>query len=55
MKCLVLTVGWLREEIRLRNRDVGFCGRLEDIISHAAELLGPHLVTVRYGDCHITS
>ena len=38
---------WLKDEVQLRGRDVGFCGEIEDVISHAAQLLGSHLINIR--------
>ena len=47
MTSLAVTMNWLKDEVQLRGRDVGFCGEMEDVISHAAQLLGSQLVEIR--------
>ncbi|XP_030593799.1 glycerol-3-phosphate acyltransferase 2, mitochondrial [Archocentrus centrarchus] len=37
-------VAWLTEEVLFRNKDVGFGGRLTDIVHYSLSLLSPHLL-----------
>ena len=53
MKSLAVTMDWLKDEVQLRGRDVGFCGEMEDVISHAAQLLGSHLINIRSDGTHL--
>lgn len=39
---------WLKEQLLVRNQDVGYCGKAEDAVLHAQSLLGEGLVTCRY-------
>ncbi|KAM3611617.1 uncharacterized protein V6R79_021397 [Siganus canaliculatus] len=37
-------VAWLTEEVLFRNRDVGFGGRLADVVHYSLSVLAPHLI-----------
>lgn len=41
---LAQAMDWLREELRIRNQDLGFCGTSVDVVLNAQNLLGPRAV-----------
>uniref|UniRef100_A0A646QEZ4 Glycerol-3-phosphate acyltransferase 1 n=1 Tax=Hemiscolopendra marginata TaxID=943146 RepID=A0A646QEZ4_9MYRI len=41
---LVQTMEWLKDELYLHGRDVGFSGQMVDIVTHAVDLLGCNLI-----------
>ena len=45
-KSLVQAFKTAKQTILLHNKDIGFSGDLEDVVMHAAKLLGPHLVAI---------
>ena len=42
---LALDLDWLISELKVRQRDVGFTGKPEEVIQYASALLGENLVT----------
>ncbi|KAL5022193.1 hypothetical protein ScPMuIL_001348 [Solemya velum] len=40
----------LQEEIRVRKRDVGYCGKTEEIVQYALNILGSELISSREAD-----
>ncbi|XP_041371344.1 glycerol-3-phosphate acyltransferase 1, mitochondrial-like [Gigantopelta aegis] len=50
---VVASFTWLREELKMRNRDVGFCGRNEHVVDYACDILGENLVLVSCDDTEV--
>jgi hypothetical protein len=44
------TFDWLKEEITMKGRDVGFTGDTRDVILYASEVFGEQLVFVTESD-----
>lgn len=45
MPRLVHSFNWLKQELKMRNRDVAFCGESDVVVEYAEALLGTDLIT----------
>ncbi|XP_046560491.1 glycerol-3-phosphate acyltransferase 1, mitochondrial-like [Haliotis rubra] len=45
MPRLVYSFNWLKQELKMRNRDVAFCGESDAVVEYAEALLGADLIT----------
>lgn len=44
---LAEAMDWLKEQLNVRNQDVGFCGASENVVLYAQSLLGDEVVQQR--------
>ena len=47
MSSLAEAMDWLKEQLNVRNQDVGFCGASENVVLYAQSLLGDEVVQQR--------
>ncbi|XP_071089554.1 glycerol-3-phosphate acyltransferase 1, mitochondrial-like isoform X1 [Haliotis cracherodii] len=50
MPRLVHSFNWLKQELKMRNRDVAFCGESDVVVEYAEALLGTDLITRKHDE-----